>query len=99
MRRSPLDHLWQQSSICRFISIFSSIPPNPLITGGFLYHTASKEILDIEIAMYRNAGIVTTGTITIAPGTIVTTTMELLLLKLTVSEEEVGLRTSQCLFD
>jgi hypothetical protein len=40
--------------------------------------------------MYGNAGIIITGTITIAPGTIATITIELLL-KLTVSEEG-GLR-------
>jgi hypothetical protein len=41
------------------------------------YTTTSKEIVDIEIAMYRNAGIITT--------------MMELLLKLTVSEGEGGL--------
>jgi hypothetical protein len=41
--------------------------------------------------MCRNAGIVTTGFITISLGTIVTTTMEPLL-KPTIPEEEGGLR-------
>jgi hypothetical protein len=55
------------------------------------YTTISKEIVDIEIAMCRNAGIVTTGIITIRLETMITTTMGLLL-KLTVCEEEGGLR-------
>jgi hypothetical protein len=57
------------------------------------YTAASKEIVDIEIAIYRNAGIVISYTITVAPETIVIATMGLLL-KLTVSEEqeEGGLR-------
>jgi hypothetical protein len=44
------------------------------------YTTVSKEIVDIEIAMYQSAGtiVIMTGTATIALGTIVITTMELL---------------------
>jgi hypothetical protein len=38
--------------------------------------------------MYRNAGIIIPGTITIEPVTTVRITIELLLLKLTVSEEK-----------
>jgi hypothetical protein len=44
--------------------------------------------------MYQSAGIIITETITIEPVTTVTTTMELLLLKLTVSGEKGGLRTN-----
>ncbi|MDQ3852640.1 MAG: hypothetical protein M3299_07385 [Thermoproteota archaeon] len=50
--------------------------------------------MDIEIAMYRNAGIVVTDTIPIAPGTIVILAMEVLL-KCTVSEKEGG-RQNAC---
>jgi len=46
------------------------------------YTTKSKEIVDIEIAMYQSAGMVIPGTITIEPGTIVITAMKLFLLKL-----------------
>jgi hypothetical protein len=65
----------------------SSEPAN--CTGS--YTAGSKEIVDIEIAMCRNAGIVKTGIITIRLGTMATTTIGLLL-KLTVCEEEGGLR-------
>jgi hypothetical protein len=51
------------------------------------YTTVSREIVDIEIAMYQSVGTIT-GTIAIEPVTTVTTTMELLLLKLTLSEEK-----------
>ena len=52
--------------------------PNPTEPANYTgsYITASREIVDIEIAMYQSAG------------TIVTTAMQLLLLKLTASEEE-----------
>jgi hypothetical protein len=40
-------------------SNLSPIPPNPPNYRGS-YNTASKEILDIEIGMCRNTGIVTT---------------------------------------
>jgi hypothetical protein len=54
-------------------------PTEPAITGGCCTR-GSKEIVDIEIAMYRSAGIIIiTGTITIAPETIAITTIELLL--------------------
>jgi hypothetical protein len=42
------------------------------------YTTASKEIVDIEITMYQTAG------------TIVTTAVKLLLLKLRISDEQEG---------
>ena len=67
--------------------------PNPTEPANYRgsYTTASKEIVDIEIAMCRNAGIVTTRIITIDLGTMVTTTIGLLL-ELAVYEEEGGLR-------
>jgi hypothetical protein len=67
--------------------------PNPTEPANYRgsYTAASKELVDIEIAMCRNSGIVITDTITIGLGTMVTTTIELLL-KLTVSGEEGGLR-------
>lgn len=65
------------------------------------YTTASKEIveIEIEIGMYESARIIITGTITIESVTTITTTTELLLLKLTVSEEKGGLRTNLCYYD
>jgi hypothetical protein len=56
--------------------------PNPTEPANYRgsYTTVSKEIVDIEIAMYQSAGtiVIMTGTATIALGTIVITTMELL---------------------
>jgi hypothetical protein len=55
------------------------------------YTTARKEIVDKEIAMYQSAGTLITDTITIAARRIVRTAMQMLwLLKLTVSQEQVG---------
>jgi hypothetical protein len=48
----------------------------------------SKQIVDIEVAMSQSAGTIITGTSTIEPVTTVTTTTELLLLKLTVADEK-----------
>ncbi len=56
------------------------------------YTTASKEIVDVEIAMYQSAGTIIISIITIEPRTTVITAMELFLPKLTISEEEGGLR-------
>jgi hypothetical protein len=69
------------------------VGPNPTEPANYRgsYNTASKEIVDIETAMYRNAGTIITATITIEPWTIVIISMQLLF-KLTVSEEEGGLR-------
>jgi hypothetical protein len=49
------------------------------------YTAVSKEIVDIEISLYRHARIVIIGTITVALGTIATIAMKLLL-KRTLSE-------------
>ncbi len=68
----------------------AAYPTKPANCRGS-YTTASKEIVDIEIALCRNARIVTTGFITIGLGTIVTTTMEPLL-KQMIPEEEGGLK-------
>ena len=67
--------------------------PNPDEPANYRgsYTTVSQEIVDIEIAMYQSAEIVKTDTITIEPRTIVITAVELLL-KLTISEHEGGLR-------
>lgn len=56
------------------------------------YTAGSRDTVDIEIAMYQSARIVITDTITIAPRTIVTTAMQPLSLKQTVSEQEGGLK-------
>jgi hypothetical protein len=68
------------------------VGPNPTEPANYRgsYTTASKEIVDIEIAMSRNNGIVTTRIITIGLGTMVASTMELLL-KLMMSEVQGGL--------
>ena len=62
--------------------------PNPTEPANYRgsYTTVSKAIVDIEIAMYQIARIVIPGTITIEPGTIAITAMQLLL-KLTVSDQ------------
>jgi hypothetical protein len=58
------------------------------------YTTVRKGIVDTEIAMYQSTGtVIIIDTITIAPRTVVLTTamqMLLLLLKLTVYEEQEG---------
>jgi hypothetical protein len=68
------------------------VGPNPTEPANYRgsYTTARKEIVDIEIAMYQSAGTLITNTITIAARTIVTTMQMLWLLKLTVSQEQVG---------
>jgi hypothetical protein len=52
----------------------------------------SREIVDLEITMHRNAGIVIECTIAILPETNVKSRMEILL-QLSVSEEKRGLRS------
>jgi hypothetical protein len=59
-------------------------PPNYTVS----YTTAKKEIVDTEIEMHQSAGTVI-NTVTTAPRTIIiTATQMLLLLKLTVTEEQ-----------
>jgi hypothetical protein len=73
---------------CRVKSVLDSTEPAKY-TGS--YATISKVIADIEIAMHQSAGkAIITHTITIAARTIVTTMHILWLLKLTVSQEQVG---------
>lgn len=69
--------------------MISSNPTEPTNYTGS-YTTARKEIVDIEIAMYQSAGTLIIETITIAARTIVTTVQMLWLLKLTISQEQVG---------
>ncbi len=71
--------------------VMGSNPTEPANYRGS-YTTVSKEIVDIEITMYQSVGTIIIGTITVEPGTLVITAIELLLLKLTVIEEEGGLR-------
>lgn len=68
------------------------ISSNPTEPANYTssYTTARKEIVDIEIAMYQSAGTLIIETITIAARTIVTTVQMLWLLKLTISQEQVG---------
>jgi hypothetical protein len=56
------------------------------------YITVTEEIVDVVIDMSQSAVTVIMDTITIAPRTIVTTAMQLLLVKLMVSEQEGGMR-------
>jgi hypothetical protein len=56
------------------------------------YITVIEEIVDLVIDMSQSAVTVIMDTITIAPRTIVTTAMQLLLVKLMVSEQEGGMR-------
>jgi hypothetical protein len=56
------------------------------------YITVTEEIVDLVIDMSQSAVTVIMDTITIAPRTIVTTAMQLLLVKLMVSEQEGGMR-------
>jgi hypothetical protein len=69
---------------------FQLSPTEPANYTGS-YTTGAKEIVDIEIAMYQSAGTLITDTLTIAARRTVTTAMQMLwLLKLTVSQEQVG---------
>jgi hypothetical protein len=82
--------LWQQEILDS--SQFSAAYPTERANYRASYTTQSIErnSRDIEIAMYRSAGIIViTSTIIIGLGTVVTTTMELLL-KMTGSEKGVG---------
>jgi hypothetical protein len=58
------------------------VGPNPTEPANYRGSntTVSREIVDIEIAMYQSAGIIT-GTITIEPVATVATTMQVLFLK------------------
>ena len=73
--------------------VLGSNPDEPANCTGS-YTTRWKEILDTEIAMHGNAGIIiTTSTVTIASRAIAITAMQMLsLLKLTVSGQRGGLR-------
>lgn len=68
---------------------FQPHPTEPALYRGS-YTTGSKEIVDTEITLHRNAGIVIEHTITILPEIRVASMMKVLL-KLTVCEQG-GLR-------
>ena len=89
-RRSPFHRSRQPKFYSQIRLNFQLHPTEPADYTGS-YTTARKEIVDIEISMHQSAGTaIIIATITIASRTIATTEMQtLLLLKLTVSEEQV----------